>query len=285
MHPLRFLLRVILAFRENEGFLLAGAVAYYTLLSIVPLLILLLVLLSHFFDTAFLLNIAAEYIELLAPGESGIIVNQIEAFLDNKNVVGGVMLLVLIFFSSLAFTALENAMAMIFFHRLHVRRRHFIISAIIPYVYIVALGLGLALVSIISAALQGLEGQSLTVMGTTLSLHGVSGVVLYIIGFVGEVLLLTSLYLVMPVGSLSLRRALVGGISAGVLWEISRHILVWYFATLSFVNLIYGSFATTIVILLTFEIGALILLFGAQIIAEFERSSEQAVAVADEDGT
>ena len=38
-HPGAFALRVLKAFRKNQGLLLAGAVAYYALLSIVPLLI------------------------------------------------------------------------------------------------------------------------------------------------------------------------------------------------------------------------------------------------------
>ena len=63
----------------------------------------------------------------------------------------------------------------------------------------------------------------------------------------------------------------IGGLVAAILWEISRHFLVWYFTTLSLVNLIYGSFAGAVVVLLTFEVAALILLLGAQVIAEFER--------------
>jgi len=42
-HPGAFALQVIKAFRANQGLLLAGAVAYYTLLSIVPLLILIVI--------------------------------------------------------------------------------------------------------------------------------------------------------------------------------------------------------------------------------------------------
>ena len=47
-HPLAFALRVIQSFRANQGLLLAGAIAYYTLLSMVPLLILMVIALSHF---------------------------------------------------------------------------------------------------------------------------------------------------------------------------------------------------------------------------------------------
>ena len=59
--------------------------------------------------------------------------------------------------------------------------------------------------------------------------------------------------------------------TAGLLWEVVRHVLVWYFSTLSVVSLVYGSLATAIVFLLSLEIAGLILLFGAQVIAEYER--------------
>ena len=42
----------------------------------------------------------------------------------------------------------------------------------------------------------------------------------------------------MPVGRLSLRHALIGGITAALLWEATRHVLLWYFATLSQVRVV-----------------------------------------------
>jgi hypothetical protein len=85
---------------------------------------------------------------------------------------------------------------------------------------------------------------------------------------------LTSIYVVMPVGRLSIRHALVGGVTATVLWEVTRHMLVWYFARLSQVSVMYGSLTTAIVVLLTMEVGATLLLFGAQVISEYERVLE-----------
>jgi uncharacterized BrkB/YihY/UPF0761 family membrane protein len=43
------------------------------------------------------------------------------------------------------------------------------------------------------------------------------------------------------------------------------------------VNLIYGSFATAVVALLTTEAASLILLLGAQVIAELERKANKPV--------
>lgn len=59
--------------------------------------------------------------------------------------------------------------------------------------------------------------------------------------------------------------------------------LVWYFSTLSQVGRVYGSLTTAIVVLLSLEIGATLLLFGAQIIAEFERGDRPAPAPARRD--
>ena len=75
----------------------------------------------------------------------------------------------------------------------------------------------------------------------------------------------------MPVGRLSLSHALLGGVTAAVLWEISRHVLVWYFATLSQIGLVYGSLTTAIAVLLSLELAATLLLLGAQVISEYER--------------
>jgi len=270
-NPWRFTRLVISGFRANQGLLLAGAVAYYTLLSMVPMLALILVLLSQIQESRELLATLHDYLELIAPGQADALIDQISLFLENWKVVGVVGLLILLFFSSLAFTVLENAMSVIFFHRVAIKRRHFLMSAIIPYFFILLLAAGLLLVSAVSGSLHALDASSITLMGHVLSLSGAEKTLVYLLGIIGEILLLTSLYLVMPVGRLELRHALIGGITAVVLWEITRQFLVWYFSTLSLVNVVYGTFATAIIILITLEAAATILLIGAQVIAEYER--------------
>ena len=131
----------------------------------------------------------------------------------------------MIFFSSLAFTVLENAMSVIFLHRVVERKRRFIFSVLIPYVYILSLGVGLLLVTLVAGSLQAVGKESVELFGREWSLSGFSGVLLYLLGFVGEVFVLTSVYLVMPAGRLAWRHALIGGVTAAVLWEITRHVL------------------------------------------------------------
>ncbi|OYY52437.1 MAG: ribonuclease R [Polaromonas sp. 39-63-203] len=270
-HPGAFALRVVKGFRANQGLLLAGAVAYYALLSIVPLLILIAIALSHVIEQSALLEAIGRYIGWLAPGQSAFIVSEVANFLTHRQVVGWLLLVTMLFFSSLAFTVLENAMSVIFVHRVAIRRRHFLVSAVLPYCYILSLGVGLLLVTLVSGSFAALGGKSVAFLGTVWSLSGFSGVLLYLLGLAGEIFVLTSVYLVMPVGRLSLRHALIGGVTAALFWEITRHVLLWYFGTLSQVGVVYGSLTTAIVVLLSLEIAAALLLLGAQVISEYER--------------
>jgi YihY family inner membrane protein len=266
-----FAVQTLKGFRANQGLLLAGAVAYYALLSIVPLLILTVIGLSYVIDQAKLLDTLGRYLEWVIPGQSKLIVDELTNYLDYRDVIGWVLLATMIFFSSLAFTVLDNAMSVIFIHRVAIRRRHFLVSALLPYCYILFLGLGVLLVTVVSGGLQAMGQESVVFLGRNWPLGGVSGVLLYLLGFVGEIFVITSVYLVMPVGRLSLRHALIGGVTAALLWELTRHVLVWYFATLSQVGIVYGSLTTAIAVLLSLDLAATLLLLGAQVISEYER--------------
>ena len=85
----------------------------------------------------------------MVPDQSGTVVGELSSFLVNREVVGWLLLATMLFFSSLAFTVLENAMSVTIHHRVAIRRRHFMVSAFLPYAYILALGIGLLLVTLV----------------------------------------------------------------------------------------------------------------------------------------
>jgi YihY family inner membrane protein len=266
-----FLLQVARGFGRSKGLLLAGAVAYYTLLSIVPMSILALVVLTHFIEEQQLIHTLTTYLEMVIPGYAATLPEQVRSFLEKRKVVGIIGFFGMLFFSSMAFSMLENAMSVIFYRQVKNRRRNFFLSAIIPYGYIFLMGLGIVLVSYIVIAIESVEISHVTIFGGRLQLGGATGAALYLLGIAGEVVLLSSFYLVMPVVRVRFRHALIGGIAATFLWEITRRVLVWYYAVISMVNVIYGSIAITVVALLSIEVIAIILLVGAQVIAELER--------------
>jgi membrane protein len=148
----------------------------------------------------------------------------------------------------------------------------------------VLLGAGLLVMTVIAGLLQSTPDDIIIILGRGWVFDRFSVVVLYITGVVGLILVLTSIYLVMPPreARIAPRHALVGGIAVGVLWEATRHVLLWYFSTLSLVGVVYGSLATTIVALLSLEVASMMFLLGAQAIAEYERWEEEGVSPARE---
>lgn len=263
-----FALQVIRAFNANQGLLLAGAVAYYALLSILPLVILMVIALSHFVEQGELLLTLRRALEHVVPGQGGAIVGELGKFLQHRDVVGWVMLATLIFFGTLAFKVLESAISVIFLHRVAERWRPFWVSALLPFAYMVFLGLGLFVGTLMTSELASMN--LLAALGYYWT-HTLAGFLLYLAGIAAEMLIITSIYYLLPAVRIPLSHALIGGITATLLWEAVRRALLWYFGSLSQVDLVYGSLATAIIVLLTLEIAATILLLGAQVIAEYER--------------
>ena len=143
---------------------------------------LILVLLSQFQDPREMLDALREYLVLVTPGQVDAVIQQVDGFLQNWKVMGFLGFLFLLFFSSFAFTALENAMSVIFFHRVYIKRRHFFVSAVIPYIYMLILAVGLLIVNIVSGFLHSLQSETLNMFDHQWSLGFVETILFYILG-------------------------------------------------------------------------------------------------------
>jgi YihY family inner membrane protein len=270
-HPLAFALRVIRGLRRNRALLLSGALAYNGLLTLVPLLALLLLALSHVMDEARLLHGIQISLELVIPGQAQAMTEEIAALLMHRELIGGLGILMLLFFSGLAFGVLQDAFSLIFEHRFSRLSRHRLVSLFLPWLFALALGAGLLILVVALTALETLGQSGRTIPGLELPLEALSGPLIGFVGFAAQAVLLAALYIVMPVGMVRVREALVGGLVAAAVWDPLRRMLGWYFSSVSFVSVAFGSIGTAVVVLLFMEAGALVVLLGAQVIAEYEQ--------------
>ncbi|WP_163557413.1 YihY/virulence factor BrkB family protein [Halomonas sp. NO4] len=270
-----FLWRVLTAFLRNRGILLAGGVGYNILLSIVPLFALLAVLLTQVVDEQTLFNVLSVQARHLAPAHAEVLLDAVRTLVDTPEVIGLFGILVLLVFSSFAFRMLEDALAIIFHAPdAHVGRSVWV-SVLLPYVFMLVLGAGLLALTLLVTLAGALNSLWLALFGSDLPLAGLSETALNLFSFGGVFILFSAIYKVLPLVRIALRRAVVGGFVAALLWEGIRLLLVFYFANLSLVNAVYGSLATLIVVLLSLEVGAIILLLGAQVIAELEHNARR----------
>jgi membrane protein len=274
---LRFARRVVAAFLRNRGILLAGGVGYNALLSIVPFVTLTLSVLSSFVDEALLLGALRRELSFLLPQHADTVLQAAQAFVRHQATASVISVVALLFFSSIAFRMLEDAVATIFHASGRTARRHAAISALLPYLFILLLMIAIFALTLLSSAADAIRSSEVTILGTRVSTALPARVLLRTAGFAGLVLLFAGVYLALPVGRISRRRAFIGGLSAAVLWRAVGILLSSYFATLSMVNLLYGSLATVVVVLLLLEGAFIILLLGAQVIAELEASAAAGV--------
>ncbi|WP_150910688.1 YihY/virulence factor BrkB family protein [Marinobacter halotolerans] len=257
-----FARRVLRHFFRNHGILLAGGVGYNVLLSAVPLLALLGVLLTRIVDEEQLLEVMAIQIQHFSPAHANVWMDAVRAFMESRDIIGIAGIPVLLFFSSFAFRMLEDSIAIIF-HRPENPSRGFWFSAILPYAFMLALGVGLLVLTLLFGFIDASYEET--------------GLVFYLLSFVSVFVMFSVIYKVLPILHVSPRRALIGGLVAAILWEATRLVMMYYFLNISFVNVVYGSLATIIVLLISLEVGAIILLLGAQVIAELERSDRAGV--------
>jgi YihY family inner membrane protein len=274
---LRFTGRVIAAFLRNRGVLLAGGVGYNALLSMVPFLTLTLALLSSVVEPALILGALRRQLTFLLPQHADAVLQAARAFLDSQVTISLVSVVVLLFFSSVAFRMLEEALAVIFRASGRTARRSLWRSALLPYLLMGLLMVAFFALTLVSSVAGGVAVPAATELG--LAAPPALGVrlALHLVGFAGLVLLFVGIYSVLPAGHVPRRLAWIGGLCAAVLWRAVGLGLSSYFARLSMVNVLYGSLATVVVLLLFLEGAFIVVLLGAQVIAELEASAAAGV--------
>ena len=224
--PGAFALRVLRGFRANQGFLLASAVAFNTLLSILPLTIVVLLVLARYFDEGALLSTLARYLEMRrawairgdhprvvavpsAPGRSWLGAGRDAAFLQLARVLGARKRNVGDFLPPRRHAAPQP-------RRLapHPIR----VSAVPCHGAFDRAG--------VTGPLLAMGHETIAFLGRAHSLDNVSAFLLYLVGVAGEILMLTSFYLFMPFGRPVISARAHRRRDGDLLWEAARHVLV-----------------------------------------------------------
>lgn len=261
---LAFALRVVRGFFANGGEAMASAIAYNGLLSMLPLCLLATAIFARFVDRARFLDVVGRELRLLIPSSTAKpVLDALVAAIEVPYTGGVVGFATLVVFSTLAFRTLQHAMDVIFEHRHQAhKRRPLPVSLLISVGFVLAVGLASLLQALTLVSMRAIPGLAD-------KLPAWSGV----FGLVGVAFVLAAIYWVMPPGKGSVRTALLGGALAALALRGVQAVLVWYLQNVSAVGVIYGSLAAVIVVLFSIEIGAIVVLLGAQVISELEQSA------------
>ena len=255
-----FALAVFWRFYEERGLQTAGSLTYTTLLSLVPLFTVALAVSTAFpvFDQT--IGALQEFVlENFLPDARGIdvIADQITAFTQNAGRLTAIGLAFFLVTAVMLMMTIDVALNRLF----RVQRQRPMLQQVLMYWAVLTLG---------PVLIGGSLSMTSFAVGASfgwLRLSRVADVILGILPFVFTCIALTLLYGVVPNRRVEFRHALIGGVVAGIAFEIAKRGFAVYLARFPTYTLIYGAFATIPIFLLWLYMSWVVVLAGATLTA------------------
>jgi membrane protein len=251
-----FFLALVTRFREERVTQTAGSLTYTTLLSLVPLFTVALAITTAFpvFDE-WISALQLFILENVLPDTPAVetIVDQINSFSQNAARLTAIGIAGFVVTAVMLMLTVDNALNRIF----RVQRRRSIVQNIFIYWGVITLGpllIGASLSTTYFALRRSFGVRELDL---------VAGAMLGGVPFLLTCAALMLLYGVVPARRVEWRHALIGGVLAGIAFEIAKRGFAIYLGKVPTYTLIYGAFATIPIFLIWLYMSWLVVLTGA----------------------
>lgn len=260
--------QTVQAYNEDHVSLLAAALAYYALLSIFPLMLFLLAVLSPFLESDAAMQAVERVIRVYLPTGSAVLRSTLREVTQLRGPLSLVAAVGFIWSASGVFDVLQLALNRAFNVP---RARPVWRQRIVSLVMVIATGL-LFPASLVVTAVQQLAIRC--------NLLTPDNPILYyyplLTSFLVSVVIFGVIYRFVPYDpTLRWRDVWRSALLAAVLWELAKLGFAWYLTNLALLNLVYGSVGTIIAFMLWTYLTAIILLVGAELAAVLSEARER----------
>ncbi len=248
---------------------LAAALAFYSILSLIPFLFLLVSAAGYLLgssDDAY--ESVTSFFDRLYPhsGTLRILAEVRDLSHRAAGVLGWVGILSMIWTASIIFSSLEYALGIVFRAE---RRRDFFKSKLLA----LSMVPGAAVIFFLSLSVTAFTGIMSRLEWVHPLLH--SEMFEFAAGYLFPYLILTcaftGIYKIIPNTPVSLRHAAAGGFSCAFLFEVAKHFFTWYIGRSTHYNVIYGSLEAMVILVLWVFYSSGILLFCAELVSAYRR--------------
>jgi membrane protein len=256
----KFCVAVARRFYDQRALEAAGSLSYTTLLSLVPLFTVTLAVSTAFpvFDET--MALLQEFVfQNFLPDARGIetIAEQVKSFTENAGRLTAIGLGFFVVTAVMLMMTIDEALNRIF----RVQRLRPLLLQVLIYWAVITLG---------PVLIGGSLSATTFAVGASLGklrLDVVAEAVLGVLPFVFTCAALTLLYAVVPYRYVQLRHALIGGILAGIAFELAKRGFALYLTRFPTYTLIYGAFATIPIFLIWVYVSWVVVLAGATLTA------------------
>jgi membrane protein len=250
---------VIRRFDEDGGMQIAASLTYTTLLALVPLITVALTVIAAFPVFADLTAALEEFILMnLLPTSVDVVASHMRQFSAAAARLTAVGVGFLFVTAIMLLLTIDRAFNDIW----RVRRTRPLVQRLL--VYWTLLTVGPVLIGASISLTSWLVGE---IAGLVRGLPGVAVVLLSLVPVLLTSTALALLYMAMPNRRIALRDAVIGGLIAGIVFELMKHGFAAYFAYFPTYRLVYGAFAAVPVFLLWVYLSWLVVVFAAVVVA------------------
>ena len=233
----------------------AGYLSYVTLMSLVPLMVVMLSVMTAFPIFSEIRETIESFVyENFLPASGDVVKEYITGFISNTSKMSAIAITFLFLFALLLISAIDKTLNKLW--RINKKRK--IVTSFSMYWMVLTLGPVLVGCSIAATSYI----VSLMSLGDY-DIFGVANVLLRLLPLIASIFAFLVLYLVVPNKEVSFKFAFSGAVLAGVLFEIAKKGFALYVTQLPSYQLIYGALAAIPILFLWVYLSWLVVLFGA----------------------
>ena len=259
----KFLIRVFLEFGADDGSTMAAGISYYVFLAAFPLILALIGLFGFFLPSASLQEQLFAFFRNNIPGAVDVLQNNIEQVINLRGTLGIVGIIGLLWSGSGAMGAISHA----------INRSWDIDKELQFYLNIprnIGLTIGIGILFFLSLGssiiFNFVPVQDIPIIGATLLQIGIR-----IISFFLAWAVFLILFKIVPNTRTYWRHIWFGALVTAALFEVGRTLAFFYLNHFSNYQMVYGSIASVILLLVWIYYSAIIFIIGAELTSEYGR--------------
>ena len=261
-------------FNDDNGFFLSSGIAFNLLINLIPFILLLLALVgTYLYNDQAVLNHIGDYFRDIAPAFDPKIMKNLMEVIQNRQIVGILGFVGLLWFSTWVFSSLRIALNIVF--RVE-KSRGMMRGIVVDLLMIVLVGILLLVSMILSPMvtfLQGFQGRIPLAIGPT-----IQWILKYLLPFILSCCMFFLIYKIIPVKRVHFKSALQAALFTGLLWEVAKHLFAWYVVHLAKYSFFYGSLSTLVVFVLWVYYSSMILVVGGELAYFLEEDRQRSRA-------
>lgn len=258
---------------QDDCLILAAAISFYAIFSIIPFLLLLFVIWGFLVGSSdTLYGEIVRFGNVLFPEISPEILEDIRSLVEHRSALGWVGMGFLIWIFDVVFYSIAHAFDRIFGsggRRKYYKGKLFSFAVLLLAGFILYVSVHIALLA------TAIENSGFTFQGFHLSEYVAgsfsfrSGVFVILVG------VFTAMFSIVPRVQVRLSAACLGGLLCAVLWSLARLAFHWYVENVAVFNIVYGTVGTFLVVVLWIFYSANILLICAEFVAALNRRGQE----------